>query len=506
MAAIGIHTSSIRINHGFRVTALVTVVLLLTVACSLGALLTALRMERLMSAMVSANVPSVKAVAELENALQQQRGLVAAFMLDNGQPGWLNDLEHAKPSVAFWLAKARNTARTDEERRLLATLAEVYRTYDAEREKAITLYQSGRTAEARQFVLRDVSILSNQAYDLCRQLIALNERYVTTSMAEAHRRVQTLALALSAGVGVALLLSMMLLLVVYRRLLLPVQRLTADAKAFSDDPKQPRGPRTPFSDELRELEFYSRALMSDISRTRTDLQASEQRLMAAEKLAAVGKFAACAAHEIRNPLTSMKLWLYQLEQAGGSDSEVRHHCRVLEEEIGRLEDLATSFLQFSRPANPQLLPQDVSSIVRETLELAEPRLVQKNVSLVHVNGTPLPAVLGDAGQLRQVVLNLIVNAVDAVPRGGEVRVIESRESSDNGRAEVVVRVQDNGPGVPDSVRANLFEPFVTSKSHGTGLGLAVASSIVAQHGGQLVVESTESRGSVFAVRIPLHEG
>jgi signal transduction histidine kinase len=487
------------LKSGSGVAFLVGIVLLLTMACSFGALVTARDMERLMEAIATRNLPSVEAAADLQTALLQQRGLVAAYMLDDGRLAWVNDLDRMKPSVARAFARARAAAHTGEEQKILALLTGVYKDYDQQREKAIALYHEGHRAEGRQLLLGEVSLLADQAHDLCRQLVSANERSMSTFIRQGHERVGSLAVALTTGVALATLLSFVLLLVVFRRLLLPVRRLARDAKRFSKEPST--APGTRFTDDLHELEYYSRALMSDMTQTRTDLVESQRRLLVAEKLAAVGKFAACAAHEIRNPLTAMKLWLHQIRQRAGDDPDTHQSCAVLEEEMGRLEDLATSFLQFSRPPSLDLAPQCITEIVDRTLELARHQLDRKRLTMVRVNGTPLPPVMGDAHQLRQVLFNLVVNAADAAPEGSEVRIAESRESADDGRAEVVVRIHNDGPGIPPTLWERMFEPFVTSKPNGTGLGLAVASSIMTQHGGRLVLESSNGSGTVFAVHL-----
>jgi signal transduction histidine kinase len=114
----------------------------------------------------------------------------------------------------------------------------------------------------------------------------------------------------------------------------------------------------------------------------------------------------------------------------------------------------------------------------------------------------LPPVMADAHQLKQVLLNLIANAADAAPEQGEVRIVETQERGKDGQSRVVVRVHDNGPGVADSVRERLFEPFVTTKPNGTGLGLCISSSIVAHHGGTLALESGDGSGATFALHLP----
>lgn len=488
-----------RVNSGSRVTALVSVVLLLTMGSSLGALLTTREMERRMQTMASRYLPGVEVATELQKELLQQRGLVATYMLDDGRLAWINDLDRIKPAFAHSLGEAKRTGRTDEEQKIVTQLADVYGTYDQERERAIALYRAGHRTEARSVLLGDVSRLADQAHELCRLLVAANERSMRAELRKAHARVDALALVLATSVGLATLLSLGVLLLVFRRLLLPVRRLARDARALSDTPAHLAA--TPFSDDLHELEYYSRVLMSDVTRTRSHLEDSQRRLLMAEKLAAVGKFAACAAHEIRSPLTSMKLWLYQLKQRVARDADGQHSCAVLEEEIGRLEELATSFLQFSRPPALQLVPVEMGDVLNGTLALARHRLEEKKLRLVHLNGTPIPRILADAHQLRQVLLNLITNAIDASPEGGTVRITESCEPGENGRSEVVLRIQDDGAGVPETVRARLFEPFVTSKPNGTGLGLAVASSIVAQHGGHLLLEPSHGSGAAFALRI-----
>jgi signal transduction histidine kinase len=143
----------------------------------------------------------------------------------------------------------------------------------------------------------------------------------------------------------------------------------------------------------------------------------------------------------------------------------------------------------------------MSEVIDGTLALARHRLDEKKLRLVHINGTPMPRILADAHQLRQVVLNLIMNAIDASPEGGTVRITESCEPGESGHSKVVLRIQDDGPGIPEGVRPRLFEAFVTSKPNGTGLGLAVASSIVAEHGGDLVLEPSHGSGAAFAVRL-----
>ena len=488
------------IQPGTRVTALVATVMLVTVTSGLGAWFTAREMEHRMTAMVSENVPSVVAAADLQVALLQQRGLVAAYMLDNGRLAWVNDLDKLKPGLLRQLDAANRSARTDEERNLLAQLANVYIQYDAEREHAIALYHDGQREAARDLLLGDVSRLSDQANGICRDLAAANRRFMAASLERGRRKMAWFAFFLPALIGLTTLLCLAVLVIVSNRLLRPVRRLALDARSFSTE--APRRSRERFSDDVRELEYWSRAIMSDATRTRADLEDKQRRLLNAEKLAAVGKFAACAAHELRNPLGAMKLWLHELRRTAPGSAAVEKTCSVLEEEVSRLEELATSFLQHSKPPQLCMRTHDLRAIVDGTLEIGRQRFAEKRIRLVRENGQLLPQVAADANQLRQVLLNLIANAAEATPEGGEVRVRESCEPGPEGADEVVVRVSDSGPGVAEAIRAHLFEPFVTTKPRGTGLGLAVAADIVSRHGGRLELEPDGAPGAVFALHLP----
>ena len=499
--APGVTIRRARFGPGAGVAALVGTMLLVTICGSLGAWFTAREMERHMGAVVTENVPSVVAAAELQNALLQQRGLVAAYMLDDGRVAWVNDLDKLKPELARRLADAQRSARTDEERNILVQLAAVYGDYDAEREQAIALYHDGHTQEARQMLLGDVSRLSDQAYGLCRDLAAANQRFMSASLERDHRKMTSLAILLPALVVLTTFLCLCLLFLVSRRLLRPVRQLARDARSFSAGNSRSDA----FPDDVRELEFYSRAIMSDVARTRAHLEENQKRLTTAEGLAAVGRSAACAAHELRNPLSAMKVWLYQLRRSAHDPAVVEQCSIVLEEEASRLEELATNFLQYSKPPELRLRVQRLAEIMDGTLTLARHRFDERRIRVVRERRDGLPPVRVDANQIRQVLLNLLSNAAEATPDGGEVRIQKSLEQDAEGRRQVVLRVRDSGPGVPESIRERLFEPFVTTKARGTGLGLCVASSIVARHGGRLELEASDGSGAVFAVRLPACE-
>lgn len=234
---------------------------------------------------------------------------------------------------------------------------------------------------------------------------------------------------------------------------------------------------------------------------RLSLRRIRDQLFEAERLALAGKLAASMVHEIRSPLTAIKMWLFAIRTAVRPDAELNRKFEVVTEEMARLEGIVFAYLEFSRAAAPVLRPQCIASIIDKTANLACHQIRHKQIHFVCDNPLDLPPVMADPPQLQQVLLNLLNNSVEATPEGGEIRFRTAVEADRGGRS-VVVRVQDTGPGIPPEVRSRLFEPFSTTKERGTGLGLYIATQIMARLGGKLVLENSTPQGTSFAVWVP----
>jgi signal transduction histidine kinase len=254
-------------------------------------------------------------------------------------------------------------------------------------------------------------------------------------------------------------------------------------------------------DEVGTVGNYLRALTSDVIQARSKLEHSRIQLTRAEKLAAVGELAASVAHEIRNPLTSIKLWLYSIRQSVADNSEVDSRCALVSDEVTRLDRIIGNFLEFSRPPEVHVRQCGISTLLEKTMELFTPRMQQSRIKCSCEIKPGLPQVMADPCQLRQVVGNLLANAVDAMPGGGSLRISADAEK-DQGKDAVIVRVADTGPGIPECAITRIFDPFFSTKPHGTGLGLAIATRIMEQHHGRLTIESSTGDGTTFAISIP----
>jgi len=220
----------------------------------------------------------------------------------------------------------------------------------------------------------------------------------------------------------------------------------------------------------------------------------------AERLAAVGELAAGVAHEIRNPLTSVKLIIQTAAGRPHDRAWTGRQYQVVQEEISRMEKTVQGLLDFARPAQLHRMRHDLRDTLRRALNLMEGRARQEQVTI----STDLPArpvlVEGDPEQLNQVFVNLLLNGIEAMKQGGSLSVAMQVPEDAGGPLRVVFR--DSGAGIPEAVMQHIFEPFITSKERGTGLGLAVSRRIVGEHGGRLTAENQSGGGAVFVVELP----
>lgn len=217
-----------------------------------------------------------------------------------------------------------------------------------------------------------------------------------------------------------------------------------------------------------------------------------------ERLSAVGQLSAGLAHEIRNPLASIAGAVGIIERNSGSESKRSECLNIIKRETERLNRLLTSFLDFARPRPPQYqtisLPEALDSVVA----LATHAVNHKRIARRKEVPASLPALECDPEQLRQVLLNLLINAIQASPSGGDV-VLTARHAG----SRVLIQVKDGGSGIPPEIREKIFDPFFTTKESGTGLGLSVAHQIIEQHGGILTAEANPDKGMTFSVALPL---
>ena len=256
-----------------------------------------------------------------------------------------------------------------------------------------------------------------------------------------------------------------------------------------------------------ELKTFSSQLEGRVRKASARLEETQRQLFQSEKLAALGKLSAGIAHEIRNPLTSIKILIHSLVDEQATETSREKDLAVIEAEIERVNKIIKQFLDFARPRPPSLEPMEVKAILEETLALLVYEMEAQKISLERSYAPDIPPVPMDREQMKQVFLNLMLNAIQAMERGGHLRVTirwKSAPSGDGGRSVAEIAVQDTGPGMEENIRSKIFEPFFSTKEEGIGLGLPIALRIVEEHGGQIQVESRAGEGTTFTITLPFN--
>ncbi len=248
-----------------------------------------------------------------------------------------------------------------------------------------------------------------------------------------------------------------------------------------------------------ELAESSRALQSRYERQHRALTLTEKRARAAEALASMGTLVAGLAHEIGTPMGVIQGHARLLEKAV-TDEKARWRLATIQEQIGRISKIIQSLLNMARPKASEQIPVDLEALLENTLAFLTEKFRRRQVEVVR-RFSEVPSVMGDPERLQQLCLNLFMNAADAMSDGGTLTV----DLSPQGDEEVLLRVADDGVGIPANQVAHIFDPFFTSKDAGTGngLGLTVASGIVSDLGGRIDVESVQGEGTEFRITLPV---
>jgi two-component system, NtrC family, sensor kinase len=288
----------------------------------------------------------------------------------------------------------------------------------------------------------------------------------------------------------------------YLALLLTRQIIGPLKQALRYTERISKGDFTPvFPSRLYEDEFS--VLIRAMNRMLEELSRRQEVMVQSHKLRAVGTLTAGVAHELNNPINNITLTAHLLleDYKELSDGERLDMIEDLVSQAGRAQSIVRNLLDFARESESKIEPLDLGAVIQETIKLAGNQIKLSSAHL-DVSIIPnMPRIHGDQQQLTQVFLNILLNALDAIPRKGRIQISVAPEDPNF----LAVKITDNGSGVPEHILPNIFDPFFTTKSQGkgTGLGLSVSQGIIARHGGQIRVSSQEGVGTTFTIILPV---
>ncbi len=244
-----------------------------------------------------------------------------------------------------------------------------------------------------------------------------------------------------------------------------------------------------------------RKTSNELSEAYQQLRNTFEQLKKADRLAVLGKLSAGIAHEIRNPLASIKGSIEILEGEIPADNPKQEFVKIIKEEAIRLNSIVAEVLKFARPPKPSMDPTSVNELINSTLTLFQNQIQTSQVRVLKQLDQRLPLANLDPDQIRQVLLNIMLNAIQAMPAGG---IMEVRSCLGNEGKKVTIEITDTGDGISEEDIDNIFDPFFTTKPQGTGLGLAISHQLVENHGGSIQVIRNSKAGVTFRIELPLN--
>lgn len=476
--------------------------------------------QRRNSEMVAREVHALVAISELHITMREIRYQVNLF-LRTRRRGHLDAVVALDGDAIRQLDQAAALIRDVPEHRLIDEIGRCYREFAAGFTACVaglppadTAGRPDATPDQDNVLMRlSDDLLTNDILRPLRATLALNQQVVERmdESSRASARLLTIGFLLLGACGglAGLLMGTAIARAIGRSLV----QLTVSVRDVAGRlPEVPSPVTLSHSGDLAGIATSLQEMEQGIVAMIERLRRSETELLRREQLARVGQLAAGLAHEIRNPLTPMKMLVQAAIDRGSEGGLGGRSLRVLEYEIGRMETSIQAFLDFARPPLPAKAAVDLREVVTPTLDLIAERAARQRVEVAARLPTDALVTTVDRGQIRQLLLNVLLNAIEAMPSGGCLEVALERCPDESGRRIVpgaarpgpwiALRVADGGPGIAPDILPRVFEPFVTTKESGTGLGLSICSRIAAAHGGHVIARNRPGGGAEVELLLP----
>jgi len=491
---------SMKVNTRTRVLVLLVMTLMVSWGGAIFTLWFAQQAKRL-NAQTTTTVESLLTLEHLVESFIMQKGYLTYYFLSE-DPKWLKILRNHEEAFQKYLKNLRLLlSRTDSffsDKSIsilddLSQLESMYVRYSARRDQVLNLYRSGKRTEGMTLHW-EIRKEFHEILAYAKKIQGQVEEKLSQARTLQNTRFRTLNLLAWGAMPTSLIITSMLAIILFRSLLDPLRRL-----AYEDDMEN----EVTGSDEIRALYKKIASLMDSVTEVSSKLEESREHLAQSEKMALVGRLAAGVVHSIRNPLTSVKMRLFALERSLKLTPTQREDFEVISEEIHHIDTILRNFLEFARP--PRLTMQRISfsDITDGALQLLHHRLESYGVRVTVHRSDRMPESELDPDQMKEVLVNIILNACEAMVDGGNLDIFEEVGTVEPHGQIILVKIRDTGPGIPQDIQNKIFEPFFSTKDEGSGLGLSIAKRVVEDHGGWIHVHSNLGQGTTFVIGIPL---
>jgi signal transduction histidine kinase len=452
--------------------------------------------EKIFQTIIDKNIVVYQSAESLATALVKHKGFVSYYLLDRN-PAWIDRLHQIRDTFTKHMTSVKSLVEEDWEKEAVAQIESKYTDYILTKDRVIDLYMA-KKFEQGYAIHETTREHFAQILDLCEQFKIFHKTKISAAIETSREESNQLRYMALMAIIIVIILSLLINYIFARHILGPIRKIAEEAYNQGDFPRQ--------ANEVAALELSVHGLIKNTEQVHQDLKKSQETLLQSEKMALLGKLAAGTSHSIRNPLTSVKMRLFSLNRSCEFTDAQQEDFNVISGEIQQINKIVDNFLEFSRPPRLKTRNMSPSLIVDSALNLLEQRLQSYRVSIKLVRSVPLSSTRIDPEQLKEVIVNIIINACEAIKHDGRIIISEEERFVHPLEKVAIIRIMDNGPGIPDTIQSEIFNPFFTTKDHGTGLGLSISYNIIAGHGGWLDVSSKEGQGAAFVITLPIREG
>ncbi|MFA5848261.1 MAG: ATP-binding protein [Bacteroidales bacterium] len=451
---------------------------------------------------------NVNVAREMENELTAIKGLSYVYLV-NKSNSWLDSLRDRQSTFIIFLEQARISANTYDEELLIQQISALFSNYEQNILLAVSNLKNGEVSKANVLLVHSAQELLGTIQQKSNEFITLNKNAEYLHESEmARTNVLILKILVSLGIG-GIASGLLFGWLLSRMLFGPINQLVlkvrgSSGEAFLEHFKFSHG------NELDELGESIKDLINRINQANADLSRNKELLQYSNKFANLGKIAPTIAHEIRNPLAAIKMLVYSIKEDAKTSGSFKEELDIISGEIDRIDNFTKDFLKFAKPADPIFYDIIPSDTLGEVIQLLKPRLKNNSIHLINNSAKCKFHVLADASHLKQIYLNLILNAVEVMPAGGELTIDASEvieaDLNKQGELRKFIRMDfsDSGPGIPEAIMKTLFEPFIKGSDMGVGIGLSISQSIAESHGGKITAENKpDGSGAIFRLYLPL---
>jgi signal transduction histidine kinase len=450
-------------------------------------------MNSLLATVIEREFQLYRTGQDMELALANQKGLLTYYLVD-GDNKWLQSLGEQREIFRRYLERARELELDDQQERRIQAIGAKFGEYAAAKDEAINDYQKSTRLGSISALHEKQREIFFSLLEACRRFNEEQWQRIVAAQTEGARLTRELHWAQIGGLTSFASLCAFFIFILYKQLLGPIRGLAI---------KTGGAPGENYRDEVHSLALSLDDMMRQFDEKSDELARSRRHLLQVERLAMVGELAAGVAHTIRNPFTSIKMRMFSLTRSLSLSEVQNEDLQVIADEITRIDRIVQNFLEFARPPKLRLSPHRLGEVVQSVLNLLEYRLKSFNVEVQHYPCDQVGPVLLDSDRIKEALVNLLINACEAMDGGGGIDIVEGVENDPQLGAVATLMVRDHGPGIPIALLDKVTTPFFTTKEEGSGLGLSIVARIVREHRGKLEVGAAPQGGAQCTMKLPL---